>query len=178
MKALPDLLPGHWVLVVAPHAADALMFELIARLAPGGPLRVLDGGDRFKAHPIARALRRHLPGADLAAALERIALARAFTCHQMVTLLEATPAAPHPTLVLDLLKTFYDESVPLPQRQRLLALCQGHLERLARQGPLAVSVRLPSSAGQEDVLLASLETAAQRVWRLEPYTPPPPARLF
>lgn len=135
-------------------------------------------GTASEVHPIARALRRHLPGTDLQAALGRIGLARAFTCHQMVTLLETTPPGADPTLVLDLLNTFYDQSVPLRERRRLLATCLTHLNRLARQGPLAVSARLPPGASRQDALLERLEAAADRVWRLEPSEPPAPPRLF
>jgi hypothetical protein len=48
-----------------------------------------------------------------------VRLSRAFTCYQMLALLAETPAGGPPTLVLDLLDTFYDESVPLHESRRL-----------------------------------------------------------
>jgi hypothetical protein len=187
MNLLPDLLPGHWLLVVAPRAANALMMELLARLARRGPVRIVDGGDRFRAHNIARSLRRAAGGKhpDLYEALQRIHLARAFTCYQMVTLLEELAAPPEkmrpellPTLALDLLTTFYDENIPLKESQRLLEICLGHLNTLSSQGPLAVSVRPPRVVEERLVLIDQLMDRAGEVIRLEVYEPPAPLRLF
>jgi len=77
-------------------------------------------------------------------ALARISLARAFTCYQMLTLLSETPAiSQQPTLVLDLLATFYDESVRADEALRLLESCLADLRRLSAQAPVVVSARPP-----------------------------------
>ena len=187
MNLLPDLLPGQWLLVVAPRAANDLMMELLARLAHRGPVRIVDGGDRFRAHSIARSLRRTARQVrpDLYEALQRIHLARAFTCYQMVTLLEALAAPPEqarseplPTLALDLLTTFYDENVPLAESQRLLDICLGHLSTLAGQGPLAVSVRPPRVVAERLGLIEQLRERAGEVIHLEDSMPPAPLTLF
>jgi hypothetical protein len=81
------------------------MVETAARLALNGPVRVLDGGNRFNVYPVAQAVRRLTP--RLEETLSHMSLSRAFTCYQMLTLLEETPADPVPTLVLDLLSTFW-----------------------------------------------------------------------
>ncbi|HJW90415.1 MAG TPA: hypothetical protein VJ436_07215 [Anaerolineales bacterium] len=172
---LLDPLPGQLLLVVAPRAGGPIMMNLVAHLAGRGPLRVLDGGNFFDLRAISRALRRQ--AVDLTAALERIQLARAFTCHQMVTLLKEAPAQPVPTLVLDLLSTFYDESVPASESLRLLQTCLGHLRRLNQLAPVAVSAR-PAPTDSRPELLHSLQAAAGQVWILEPHLPPPPPRLF
>jgi hypothetical protein len=187
MNVLPDLLPNRWLLVVAPHAANELMMDLLARLAHRGPVRIVDGGDRFRAHSIARSLRRatRQERPDLYGALQRIHLARAFTCYQMVTLLEelitpteTAPPEPLPTLALDLLTTFYDESIPLVESQRLLEICLGCLSKLSSQGPLAVSVRPPRVVDDRLVLVDQLIDRAGQVIHLEAYAPPAPLRLF
>jgi hypothetical protein len=180
------LLRGIW-LVLAPSAVGSrLLMDLAARLALGGPLRVLDGGNRFDAFQCSQNLarylttgssqrgsfmetdeaslrERHAPAAgepeptrgggpapmtarprSLKEALARITLARAFTCYQMLTLLSETPAIPHqPTLALDLLATFYDESVPAAEALRLLERCLVDLRRLSAQAPVVVSARPP-----------------------------------
>ncbi len=176
-----------------------MMTELMARLARGGPLRVLDGGNRFRAHELARALRRQ--ARDLSSALRRVQLARAFTCYQMETLLKESLPLPQPTLVLDMLATFYDESVPEWESQRLLDSCLAQLGRLNRLAPVAVSARpgppghtsgYPGSAAERQEalfhgrlatvdrprLLEALRAAADQVWTLEPHIPPPQPRLF
>jgi hypothetical protein len=155
------------------------MLELIARLACRGRLRLLDGGNRFDVYRCNLAVARQLGGQSggLLEVLERIHLARAFTCYQMVALLEEIPAQPVPTLVLDLPATFYDENVSLAESLRLLQACLGELRRLNRLAPVAVSAR-PGSPGGRPELLEVLQEAAARVWRLEAPAPPPPLRLF
>ena len=177
---------GIW-LVLAPSAIGShLLMDLAARLALNGPLRVLDGGNRFNAYQCSQDLARYLTtrrrggspldgngpltvdrptptSADgngplspdrpaplpdhprtLKQALARISLARAFTCYQMLTLLSETPAIPQqPTLALDLLATFYDESVRADEALRLLESCLADLRRLSTQAPVVVSARPP-----------------------------------
>ena len=133
--------PGLLV-ILAPFAASQAMLTFAACLAQLGPLQVLDGGNRFNAYLVARALRQ--AGApDMSLVLGRIHVARAFTCYQMTTMLENTVASPRPTLVIDLLDTFYDESAPLPERRRLAQQCVLRLRVLSQQAPLAVSLRPP-----------------------------------
>ena len=177
MNNLLDLSSGHLALVVAPGQALERLLDLTAHLAPQGALRVLDGGNSFNVYTVARYLRRRTP--YLKAALQNIRIARAFTCYQMLALLEGTPTSPVPTLVLDLLATYYDESVPLGERRRLLSGSLAQLRRLSLGAPVGVAVRLPPADQPErHELLAMLEGAADQVWRFEPETPRPPLRLF
>jgi hypothetical protein len=155
------------MLVVAPHAANPLMLELAARLAVDQSLRVLDGGNRFNVYPVAKAVRRRT--ALLEEALRRITLSRAFTCYQLLVLLEESPNTSDPTLLLDMLSTFLDESVPLPESRRLLGSCLPHLRRLAGTAPLVVSVKpTPPISAERQVLLDMLQVAADQCWVLEP----------
>jgi len=134
---------GSWILLVGPRSLNATMLNAIARLGEGGTsaahaaetangglkppwpaVRILDGGNRFNAYTVSRAAHGR---PDV---LNRITVSRAFTCYQVLALLESTPAIPVPFVVLDLLNTFYDESVQVGERKRLLRACIGHLERL------------------------------------------------
>jgi hypothetical protein len=135
-------------------------------------------------------------------------LARAFTCYQMLTLLDEYPDTsghpsteevvslerilqeqepegrqtayllPPPTLVLDLLATFYDENVSLVESRRLLELCINHLNRMAARAPLAVSIRPPRTISDRFVLVERLESETPQVYRLEPPEPIETPRLF
>jgi hypothetical protein len=107
----------------------------------------------------------------------------------MVTLLEETPLVPTATLVLDLLATFRDETVPLGERRRLLERCLEHLHCLAAAAPLLVSASpdggppMSQARGRRrpqprDELLALLEQAADQVWRFGPPPPTVQLRLF
>jgi hypothetical protein len=196
---------GIWLVSAPSTLGTRLVMDLAARLALKGPLRVLDGGNRFNAYQCSQDLARYLtaPGASvgrrggsswlvndgltvdgpaplpdrprtLKEALGRISLARAFTCYQMLTLLSETPAIPQqPTLVLDLLATFYDESVRAADALHLLENCLADLRRLSAQAPVVVSARpprpgrgftygfTPESARPE--LMAALKSAADEI---------------
>jgi len=176
MDNLPIPLTGSLLLLIAPRSflRDALP-PFIAHLAASGPIRVLDGANSFRGYAIARALRRQTSGVQ--AALERIQLARAFTCYQVLTLLSETASGVIPTLGLDLLGTFYDESVPVDERRRLLEQSILHLQRLSQTAPVVLSAS-PSAGSQPDEWLTILQEAAARVWRLEANSAPIPLRLL
>jgi hypothetical protein len=176
MDASIQLHPGQLYLILAPRSAGRkLANAFIARLALAGEVRVLDGGNLFDFHTIARSVRRETY--ELEAALERICVARAFTCYQMVALLVQTPTSQAPTLVLDLLSTFYDENVPLLERLRLLEQSLAQLRRLSQPAPVVVSAA-GSPADPSGELLARLETEADHVLRLEPPVQVVQERLF
>ena len=154
------------------------MLAFAAHLALRGPLRVLDGGNRFNAYTVARNLRRLSQG-PLAQALERIRVARAFTCYQVAALLEQTPADTAPTLVIDFLDTFYDQSAPFVERRRLLEGCVQRLRYLSLQAAVAVSLRPPPPSQTDPTgLLQIVQDAADQVWFHEESHSPSPARLL
>lgn len=157
MTTLPDLPAGKLGLLVAPGAARETMMELTAVLALRGPVRIVDGGNQFAAYQVTRHLRRQTP--HLEEALNRITLARAFTCYQVVALLAQTPATAVPLLALDLLATFTDESVSVPESFRLWRLVRSHLCRLCRHAPIVVSLRSPPQPERSGLVLLLRETA-------------------
>jgi hypothetical protein len=150
------------------------MLNAIARLGERGALRVLDGGNRFNAYPVARAARGRPE------VLNRITVSRAFTCYQVLSLLESTPAIKVPFVVLDMLSTFYDESVQVGERKRLLRSCITHLERLERIAGGVVSIHppaVPSAAAME--LLEIIQASAADTYFIQPVAlAPEPMRLF
>lgn len=172
LQGSPSPHPGLLVLT-APHAAAAAMLAFAAQLALSyEQVRVLDGGNRFNSYKAAAAL-RGLGAENLSQALQRIQVARAFTCYQVAALLEKTPELPAPTLVLDLLDTFFDESAPLDERLRLAQECAGRLRQLSQQAPVIASLR-PPPPGQPDPtgLLEIIQQAADLQW--SPYEAPRP----
>jgi len=163
-------------------------------IAAGGlPVRLFDGGNSFDGYFVARLARQLAlasarppahrassrfapqgghPGGDPYDILDRMHLSRAFTCFQLAELIENAPAGPEPLFVLDLLATFYDESVPLRDSERLLATTLTHLRRLAAVGPVVVGGREPQTLVKERwLLLDQLQAAADAAWMLRP----PPA---
>lgn len=162
MDKLRDLTPGQLHLLIAARSAGyRLMNALAAHLALAGPLQVLDGGNGFDLYAIARAARQQAARPD--AVLQRINIARAFTCYQMVSLLAEHGASERPTLVMNLLGTFYDENVQLAERLRLLRSGLTLLRHLSRQTPVLVSAS-PTGADQAPEPLELLTASADRCW--------------
>jgi hypothetical protein len=141
MDILPTLSPTTLAVIYAPGAARETISRLTAALALRGQVTVLDGGNRFQPYRVAQMLRQKTPLVESAA--KNIFIRRAFTCYQMLALLEGTPALRQPCLVLDLLATFYDEHVSEREARRLLAACLRELERLCRGVPVVVSLSPP-----------------------------------
>ena len=185
--------PNGFILLVGPRSLNTTMLTAIARLGEGAAasathvadtadggltpprlVRVLDGGNRFNAYTLAR-LARGRPQV-----LERITVSRAFTCYQVLSLLESTPATPSPFVVLDLLNTFYDESVQAGERKRLLRACLTQLKRLEAAAGGAVSVHPPAVPSQAALeLLGLLQAASLETYFVQPApAPPEPLRLF
>lgn len=181
-----ELASGRILAALAPHAARGLMLETAARFAMHGPVRVLDGGNHFNAYLVARSIRRFTAGID--PVLDRISLARAFTCYQMEALLSAAallvqnPATGEQqpaTLVFDLLATFYDENVNLEERRRLLALCRRCLKAISARAPLLISLR-PAMFDRPDQqeLLDEMLGFADDIWEAQIPAAPAIPRLF
>lgn len=160
------------IVLLAPSRSGEMLVTLAAHLAWCGPLRVFDGGNRFNAYHLTRALGRVRRAAP-EPALQRVALSRAFTCYQVAALLEAAPGGADPVLVADLLDTFYDESAALEERRRLLAICLGHLRRLSREAVVLVSLRPPRQPQVDAAgLLEAVQQAADQVLFQEELSPP------
>jgi hypothetical protein len=118
--------------------------QVIAELALRGPLTVLVGGNRFPARHLIRLISSRIP--DPSTTEQHTFIQRAFTCYQMLALLESTPALPQPYILLDLLATFYDEQIPLQEVRRLLDRCLHQIERLCQTSPVLVTTTPPPTA--------------------------------
>ena len=108
MNSSLELKAGSWMLLVGPSSLNTSLLRGIAHLPVLVPaaqvqaqvgehagVHVLDGGNRFNGYTLARAAygRQEI--------LNRITVARAFTCYQMLALLESTPASEGPFMILD-----------------------------------------------------------------------------
>ena len=98
-------------------------------------MTLVDAAQAFDPYLVARMSRyREL---DPRALLERIRLSRAFTCHQLVTLLcETLPATGpgEPLFVLGPCALFYDDQVALTERRNLFKQVAASLAVLGRRG--------------------------------------------
>jgi len=168
MDILPALSPTTLVVVYAPGAARETISPLTATLALRGQVTVLDGGNCFQPYRVAQLLRKKTARVDSAA--KNIFIRRAFTCYQVLALLEGTPTLRQPYLVLDLLATFYDQHVSEREARRLLAACLRELERLCRGAPVVVSLA-PPLLPERAFLVESVCAQAVRVFVQELPTP-------
>jgi hypothetical protein len=177
MEWLPEVPRGRLYLLLAPRSIQRLLLnEFIARLALRGELQVLICGNRFDIHAVARQLRRYSEALEVA--LERIHLARAFTCYQVLALLRQQHASRLPTLVTDLPDLFGDENLPQAERLKLFRDCLGELEYLSRGVQTLVSAT-PASQDAQQPFLALLKGRAQTLWEVEELLPSPlQSRLF
>lgn len=155
MNELLSLSPGEIVLLQSPP--QEFVLTLIAALAVESPLMVLDANNQFDAYRVARLIRRRT--ANLDPVLDRVFVARAFTCYQVVALFEQAAPTPMAHVVLDLLATFNDESVSLEESQRLLQHVLGRARVLSRHAPVIISARPPRAEPRRGLLAAVAELA-------------------
>jgi len=143
METLPIPHRAGLIVATSTHGLREQAALLAAELATQGPVTVLDGGNCFPFYRFAR-LTRGSPDAT-----KRLFIRRAFTCYQMLALLESTPALPQPYLILDMLATFYDEQIPEWEVSRLSDACISQAKRLSLHAPailLLASARLSERA--------------------------------
>ncbi len=162
------ILPRKAGLIVATlsHAKKEQIAVLAAKLVQQGPLTVLDGGNCFPFYRFARLLRTHTNESRLAAG--RLYIQRAFTCYQMLALLESTRALHQPCLVLEMLGTFYDEQVPEWEISRLLDACLGQVKRLCLHAPVILLLSPPLLSGRAHLLERVYRQADQTFGFAEP----------
>ncbi|HEY7676154.1 MAG TPA: hypothetical protein VIG69_03700 [Candidatus Methylomirabilis sp.] len=161
------------LLLVGPALVLDLGTALAGRAALGGHrVLYLDGANAFDPYIPARMARE--AGLDPRPVLDRLFVSRAFTCHQLETLmvdrLDAAIRARRPGLVVvsGWSHLFHDENVPFREALRLLEATAGSVRRLAARGT-------PFLATHEDgprtprlrPLAACLERAATAVIRVD-----------
>ena len=81
-----ELKAGSWILLVGSRGLNYAMLTAIGHLGEQCALRVLDCGNRFNTFTVGCAARGQLD------VLNRIKVSRAFTCNQVLSLLESLPA--------------------------------------------------------------------------------------
>lgn len=160
MNFLSEPKSGEMGVLVSPRSGGIgykALLKLTAVLSLRASVRVLDCGNRFDVYQIARLVRRQTP--HVMEALDQISVARAFTCYQVVTLLAQTTVTREPKIVIDLLATFYDESVSVVEGRRLLNIVLGRLEEMRRLAPILVSVQPPPQPERAGLVKAVCDAA-------------------
>lgn len=159
MKALDDISIGKLTVLLDPK--NEIMLDLTARLAVVDAVRVFDMGNSFNAFYVARHIRRQTP--NLTHALERITVSRAFTCYQVKALVEKTHVSTSPLLIINLLTTFYDESVSVAESYRLVHLTMCRLRELSQGAAVIISLRQPRQAERAGLVDIVTKAADSRI---------------
>ncbi len=145
MNTLPDLAFHSLQLVSRPFRLRLIetagrqsegITELFATLALRGSFYAIAGGEWLPTYALVHSIRRRTP--DVKQVLDRVRLARPFTCYQVLDLLEETRPERDPIVILDFLHHFYNPDIQPFVRQRVLEQCCRHLQRLALSRSLLV----------------------------------------
>ena len=163
MDLIPQLKTGRLVVALTDHRS--ITSELISELALRGPVTVLDGGNCFPAYRIAELVRRK--SQQVRTISQRVFVQRAFTCYQMVSLLENAPTLNQPHVVLNLLSTFQDDQIRPKEAERLLTVCLAHIERLCLAAPMAITLE-PVILAEKEFLLKRICEKANEVFTSQP----------
>jgi hypothetical protein len=158
-------LPPKRFLAIGTHALSDRMLQLISALALRQTVTVLDCGNRSNMYAVAKLIRPYT--SDPVSVMNNIRLSRAFTCYQVLAMIQATAKNPPggPLVLLDLLATFLDEDVELKDSQRLLAHSLNLLEEMSHFAPVVISTRpLPAIAENRNVLLEQLKASVDICW--------------
>ena len=145
--------PGLFFLLETREKEQTDMLLLAASLALQDGAIILDGGNHFNAYTIVKVIRNIT--ADLSI-LNRLQIARAFNCHQIVTLSQQIPLDGRPCLLIDILELFQDDNVPYNQRIYLVKKLLYQLNLVRRQTPVVVSLTPPKEAHDQWNSMASL----------------------
>lgn len=161
----PVPLPEKIFMVVGKNALSDKMLQLISLLCLKQPVTVLDCGNRSNMYAVAKLIRPFT--SDPVGVMSHIRLSRAFTCIQVLAMLQSVSGTPprEPLVVLDLLATFLDEDVKLKDSQRLLTHSIACLKKLSQSAPVVISVRpIPAISQERSVLLEQLRSHVDVAW--------------
>ncbi|MDK2981186.1 MAG: hypothetical protein PWQ55_1533 [Chloroflexota bacterium] len=153
------------VVLALPRYRVRDIFALIVDVALRGNVRVVDGGNLFNVLTLNRTIRRKTERVD--EILRQIYISRAFTCYQMEAMLQNVGEYHCPVFVLDLLYTFYDESVDDAQSQRLLASSIRNLQQVSAASPVLVGLFPPTKDNKRPFLMDMILDAADASWQPE-----------
>lgn len=157
------------ILLVGRRPEELALYLAALAASRGFQVRVADGANTFDPYVISRFARREGFLPELL--LKRIFLARAFTCHQLVTLvgerLGINPEAPPLVVLLGPCTLFFDEDVPGPEAALLFRRMLARVQEMSRRGVFFLMSQSPSGGRGRKFLLPELARLAEAVLQLE-----------
>lgn len=145
MEIIKRLSPNE-LIVFVDTPGNQVVSHLVASLSVQGNINIIDGGNTIKPYEITRLIRRKTH--RLKEALNQIHISRVFTAYQMIELLRAQQGIQgDAVIILDMLTTFWDDSLTTPEAHRLLLNCLTYLEAIKTNSPVLVTLK--TSANQQ-----------------------------
>jgi hypothetical protein len=142
------------------------------RLELGERVLFLDGCNCFDPYPVVALAKRM--GRNPQSFLSSLFISRAFTCHQMGSLifnqLKTGITAHRPRLVIlaSPLETFYDESVPFVEAKNLLLHLIAALGQMAQDRIFVILSPFPRKiAGRRAFFLSHIKNRADKIFRID-----------
>ena len=145
-------------LVYESGSTRASVDDSIIQIAMSGTVLIMDAGNCFNPLRLIRAIRQQT--LRINQVLENIQVARAFTCFQVLALLDQTVDPQGPVFIFRPLTTFHDEMAPVYERLRLLREVDRHVNRL--QDSVAVTIMIRNNHLLEEPLMDWLTALQDR----------------
>ena len=168
---------GAFTLVLESESRRESLDSGIIQQAMCGPVFILDAGNCFNPLRLTRQIRRQT--IQIQRTLDHIQVARAFTCYQVISLLEKTQNPRAPVFILRLLTSFADEMATVSERLRLLRQVDAHIDRL--RSTASVTVMIKNTHFHDELLLdwfTKLQNRADEFIFPKLSVQPQPATLF
>ncbi len=156
---------------------DSVLFQLSLTmasyaLANGSAIAVVDGGNEFNVHLIARFARQRQLNAD--ALLERIFISRGFTCYQMEqAIVHKLPEFlrtinARTAMIFGLLETFYDDQATFREVQQILGRVLEALRVMKQEGVSVLVACLKRNVlpAERNHLFTTLAAGVDSVYRI------------
>lgn len=140
--------------------------EIIDRLAIRGPVRVVVGGNRISFDRLPLILGAQV--GNVYEIMDRILVSRAETCYQMHDVLTALESSPMPLVITDLLESFYEEDLAMPEVALLLQKCLTHIYRLSETAAILISANRDPARPK---LIESLQQHSDQRFYFQPFPP-------
>jgi hypothetical protein len=164
----------HFLLAVINGTERGQIAELIAMMALREPFSMVAGSEWLPMYDVARHL--SCQTSDFKEVMGRLHLARAFTCYQLLDILNNTPLIREPLLVINFMHPFYEADVPLEVRSRVLEACVRRLDNLSYARPIGVIVE-HEAAVEYDTYFPVLAAMADRILPLTSLEEEPCAQM-
>jgi hypothetical protein len=172
LPGFPAGKPVRKVLIVGERPETLTVYLSAFAASSGFQVLVADGANAFDPYVVSKFARREgFPADEL---LKKISVARAFTCHQLATLIRErlepglSPGAPSLVVLLGPCTTFFDEDVPGAEAALLFRKTLAQVQKMSQTGvAFLMSQSFAGFNSRRSLLLQELARLADAVLKLK-----------